>query len=81
MLIATFDDDSYKPDPERMTDRALKLAAQDGHVIDRDRMYFLLTNRVEGWGPDDWKLDDGEDDDPDGPQPDPSSVGGELVSS
>jgi hypothetical protein len=73
-------DDPWKPDPDGMTDRALDLAAEAGHVIDRDRMYFLLTNWIEDWGPEDWKLDDGDDDDPDGPEPDPSPVGGELVS-
>jgi hypothetical protein len=71
--------DPCKPDPEGMTDHAVKLAAEAGHVIDRDRMYFLLTNWIEDWGPEDWKLDDGDDDDPDGPEPDPAPVGGELV--
>jgi hypothetical protein len=79
MVLAV--DDSFKPDPDRITDRALKLAADAGHVVDRDRIYFLITNWIEGWGPDDWKLpDDDDDDDPDGPEVDPSPIGGELVS-
>jgi hypothetical protein len=68
-----------KPDPEFMTDHALEAAAEAGHVIDRDRMYFLLTQTIKDWGPNDWKLPDDDDDDPDGPEPGPSPVGGELV--
>jgi hypothetical protein len=73
--------DSYSPDPEHMTDRALELAADAGHVIDRDRMYFLPTEMIRDYGPDDWKLGGDDDDDPDGPEPDPPSPVGELVSS